>query len=74
MLPIRPDNAYNVYMANKSTSSAPLFGNASPQEVSAIQKEIDAFTSRTVQTQAEARKMLVRLGIAPSDDKPPRKD
>jgi hypothetical protein len=74
MLPIPAENAYNVYMANKSTSSAPLFGNASPQEVSAIQREIDAFTSRTVQTQAAARKMLVRLGIAQPDETAPSEE
>jgi len=57
-------------MTNKSPSSMPLFGNATPQEVKAIRTEIEAFTDRAARSREEAQKMLERLGIAPSEDRP----
>lgn len=64
----------NVCMANKGASSLPLFGNASPQEVGAIQTEIEAFTSEATRSSEEARKVLKRLGIAPAKKTLPNSD
>ncbi|RXG97217.1 hypothetical protein LRP30_32885 [Bradyrhizobium sp. C-145] len=57
-------------MANKTPSSMPLFGNATPQEVKAIRTEIEAFTDRAARNRDEAQKMLERLGIARAEERP----
>jgi hypothetical protein len=52
-------------MASK-TSSAPLFGSPTTKEVEAIQKHIQAFTTKVVKNADKARKLLEDTGaIAP---------
>lgn len=53
-------------MTNKRTTSVPLFGSATPREVEAIQKEMNAFTAKLVKKTDQARKLLEETGaIAP---------
>jgi hypothetical protein len=47
-------------------SSAPLFGSPTPEEVEAIQKHMQAFTTKVIKDADKARKLLEDIGaIAP---------
>jgi hypothetical protein len=50
-------------MANKPISSSPLFGSASPQQVTEIQQEIRDFTAEAVRTREAAQELLRRTGV-----------
>lgn len=57
-------------MANKRVTSSPLFGSASPKEVTDIQKEIQDFTSRAARTRLAAQDLLRRAGVSPEEESP----
>jgi hypothetical protein len=52
-------------MASK-ISSATLFGSPTPKEVEAIQKHIQAFTTKVLQNADKARKLLEDTGAIAS--------
>jgi hypothetical protein len=55
-------------MANKA-SSAPLFGSPTREEVEAIQKHMQDFTTKAVTNAAKARQLLEDIGaVAPEAD------
>jgi hypothetical protein len=61
-------------MANKPITSSPLFGSASPKEVTDIQQEIQEFTSKAARTRAAAKDLLRRAGVPSEKDSPKKLD
>lgn len=49
-------------MANKSVSSAPLFGSSNPEQIRGIQKEINAATAEFLKDGTKRRELLRKIG------------
>lgn len=67
-MPLR--QAYDVCMANKKASSAPLFGRPTGRQVKDVQDEIDAYTARLIQNHQKARQILERTAPEAAPDEP----
>ena len=55
-------------MTNKDVSSAPLFGSSTPQQIRAIEGEIEKATNALLASKAKRRAMLKKLGISDKAD------
>ena len=55
-------------MTNKDVSSAPLFGSSTPQQIRAIEVEIEKATNALLASKAKRRAMLKKLGISDKAD------
>lgn len=61
---------YNVCMANRHKSSAPLFGAPTGRQVKAVQDDIDAYTAKLIKDVKKARKIFEKTEPKAEADDP----